>query len=62
MTTKKPAAKKESAHTPQTGMETAPLTPKEKRAELNKQFEEADEAGKAAIIEETQIGLQVRGY
>lgn len=38
------------------------LSPKEKRAELNEQFEKADEEGKAAIIEETQLGLQVRGY
>ena len=50
-----------SAHTPQTGMEPG-LSPKEQRARLNRQFEEADEKGKAAIIDETQVGLQVRGY
>lgn len=37
-------------------------TPKDRRAELNRQFEKADEDGKAAIIDETQVGLQVRGY
>ena len=44
-----------------TGMTPGP-TPKEQRAALNKKFEEADEKGKAAIIEETQLGLQIRGY
>lgn len=56
MTTKK-TAKQEETEVAEPG-----LTPKERRAELNRQFEEADEKGKAEIIEETQIGLQVRGY
>jgi hypothetical protein len=38
------------------------LSPKEQRARINAQFDEADEKGKAAIIEETQTGLGVRGY
>jgi hypothetical protein len=44
-----------------TGMAPGP-SPKEQRAALNKQFEEADEKGKAAIIDETQAGLGIRGY
>lgn len=52
---------KSSAHTAQTGMEPG-LSPKEQRAKINEQFEAADEKGKAAIIEETQAGLGVRGY
>lgn len=50
-----------SAHKVQAGMEPGP-SPKEQRAKLNEQFEAADEKGKAAIIEETQAGLGVRGY
>jgi hypothetical protein len=50
-----------SKSTAETGMEPGP-TPKEQRAKLNEQFEKADEKGKAAIIDETQVGLQVRGY
>ena len=38
------------------------LSPKEARAALNKQFSDADDEGKAAIIEETQAGLGVRGF
>lgn len=55
------AVQEGSKGTAESGMEPGP-SPKEKRAELNKQFEEADEKGKAAIIDETQVGLQVRGY
>lgn len=55
------AAAPTSGHTAQTGMEAGP-SPKEQRAAINKQFEEADEKGKAAIIDETQAGLGVRGY
>lgn len=51
---KKPAEKLDEAQAAQ--------SPKDRRAELNKQFEEADEKGKAAIIDETQAGLGVRGY
>jgi hypothetical protein len=65
---KKPAAAKTetpategSAHTPQTGMEPG-ASPKEQRAKLNEQFEAADEKARQAIIDETQVGLQVRGY
>jgi len=50
-----------SAHTAKSGMEPG-APPKERRAEINRQFDEADEKAKAAIIDETQIGLQVRGY
>lgn len=60
--TTKPAAKSGgSAHTVQNGMEPG-LSPKEQRAALNEQFAKADEQGQAAIIDETQVGLQVRGY
>jgi len=45
----------------QSGQAQGP-SPKEQRAKLNEQFENADEKGKAAIIDETQVGLQVRGY
>jgi hypothetical protein len=45
----------------QTGMEPGP-SPKEQRAKLNAQFEAADEKARQAIIDETQAGLQVRGY
>lgn len=50
-----------SGHAAQTGMEAGP-SPKEQRDALNKKFEEADEKGKAAIIDETQVGLGIRGY
>lgn len=55
------AVQEGSKSTAETGMEPGP-TPKEQRAKLNEQFEKADEKGKAAIIDETQVGLQVRGY
>lgn len=51
----------ESGHKSQAGMEPG-LSPKEERAKLNEQFAKADEEGKAAILEETKVGLQVRGY
>lgn len=50
-----------SKSTAQAGMEPGP-SPKERRAELNAQFEKADAKARAAIIEETQAGLGVRGY
>lgn len=50
-----------SGHKSQNGMEPG-LSPKEQRAALNDQFAKADEKGQAAIIDETQVGLQVRGY
>lgn len=37
-------------------------TPKERRAEINRQFAEADDKARAALTEEAQVGLQVRGY
>jgi hypothetical protein len=55
------ATQEGSKSTAQTGMEPGP-SPKEQRAKLNAQFEKADEEGRAAIIDETQVGLQVRGY
>jgi hypothetical protein len=58
----KKAAKAEAGMDVQSGMDPGGLTPKEQRAEINKQFEAADDKGKAAIIEATQVGLQVRGY
>lgn len=63
-TKKKPAAKPaaKSADTEVTAISEAVPSPKEQRAALNKQFEEADEKGRAAIIEETQAGLGIRGY
>jgi hypothetical protein len=75
MATKKKAAAKKAA-APQTDNSTRGVpaateantgmapgsSPKEQRAALNKQFEEADEKGRAAIIDETQAGLGIRGY
>jgi hypothetical protein len=68
---KKPAAKTETtddstrgvpaATEANTGMAPGP-SPKEQRAALNKQFAEADAKGQAAIIDETQAGLGIRGY
>jgi hypothetical protein len=55
------AETKGSKSTAQTGMEPGP-TPREQRDKLNAEFEKANEKGKAAIIDETQVGLQVRGY
>lgn len=45
-----------------TGQAPAPLTPAQEREALNKQFAEADEKGQAQIINDTQVGLQIRGY
>jgi hypothetical protein len=55
------AVQEGSKATAESGQAPGP-SPKEQRAKLNRQFEEADEKGKAAIIDETQVGLQVRGY
>lgn len=60
-TTTKATDTAESGHKAQNGMEPG-LSPKEQRAALNAQFEAADEKGQAAIIDETQAGLGVRGY
>lgn len=45
----------------QSGQEPG-LTPAQERERLNEQFAKADAKGQAAIIDETQVGLQVRGY
>lgn len=55
------AASDAEASTVQSGQEPGPSA-RERREELNRTFEKADEKGKAAIIDETQVGLQVRGY
>lgn len=55
------AEQAEKASPTQSSVKPGPSA-KERRAELNKQFEEADDKGKAAIIDETQAGLGVRGY
>lgn len=55
------AVQEGSKATAESGQAPGP-SPKEQRAKLNRQFDEADEKGKAAIIDETQVGLQVRGY
>lgn len=66
---KKPAAKADEPAVEQTSepveavpAETPGLSPKEQRAKLNEQFAAADAKGQAAIIEETQVALGVRGY
>lgn len=45
----------------QSGQEQGP-SPREQRDEINAAFEKADAKGQAAIIDETQVWLQVRGY
>lgn len=55
------AAEADTASTVESGMEQGP-TAREKREEVNRTFAKADAKGQAAIIEETQVGLQVRGY
>lgn len=55
------AVQEGSKSTAQSGMEPGP-SPREQRDKLNAAFEKADEKGQAAIIDETQVGLQVRGY
>ena len=55
------AVQEGSKATAESGQAPGP-SPKEQRAKLNEQFEKADEKGKAAIIDETQAGLGVRGY
>jgi sRNA-binding protein len=55
------ATQKASKSTAESGMAPGP-SPKEQRAAINEQFEAADEKGRAAIIDETQAGLGVRGY
>jgi type II secretory pathway component HofQ len=50
-----------SKATAESGQAPGP-SPKEQRAKLNEQFEKADEKARQAIIDETQVGLQVRGW
>lgn len=57
MTTKNAKTKPEAEEAP-----AVPVAPKDARAELNRQFAEADEKGKAEIIEEVQASLGVRGF
>jgi hypothetical protein len=55
------AVQEGSKATAESGQAPGP-SPKEQRAKLNEQFEKADEKARQAIIDETQVGLQVRGY
>jgi hypothetical protein len=55
------AVQEGSKATAESGQAPGP-SPKEQRAKLNEQFEKADEKARQAIIDETQVGLQVRGW
>lgn len=64
--TKADSAPEEGGDTPLVEMEAAARaaadTPKQKRAEFNRLFAEADAEAQAAITDELQTGQQVRGY